>query len=524
MTVRFGRHAFANVSGQILVSAIQVLMIPQYVRFIGIEAWGLFGFYLTVQGFAQMLDFGMSATVNREMARAATLPGVAARTRNFMRTSELGYGAIGLAIGAALFLAAPLIADRWFRLTTLTPATVTVAVRLIAALTAVQWPMTFYQGALLGLNRHGLTNTVRVATTVVSAGGSVLLLARVSPTIVTFFAWQVIVSTAQTALVAVLVWRNLPKAATGTPPRVEWSTVRGVTRFASGMMALTIAGAVFSQIDRVVLMRLVALQQFGYFTLGAVAGQGLNTMVSALFAAMFPTFSRLVAADDAAAIDAHYIQVSGIVTAVLVPIAAVVGLFSTDVIMVWTGSEITARIAAPVAALMVVGSALNGLMSVGYALQLARGETGLALRIYTTLCVVAAPAAVVLARRYGIVGGALVWPLINLLYVLLAVRAGARWFPRQSPVASMVRACVIPGTASVLAVWLLRMTMPMAGGRVFLLLQLGAAWLVAVAAAALVNPDLRTAALRYFRSRLRRPVTMAAFTTDAEAPVRKRKV
>src|SRR5258708_11875863 len=60
----------ANIAGQACVALIQLLVIPIYVRLLGIEAYGLIGFFVALQATVQVLDLGVSATVTRELAKS----------------------------------------------------------------------------------------------------------------------------------------------------------------------------------------------------------------------------------------------------------------------------------------------------------------------------------------------------------------------------------------------------------------------------------------------------------------------
>ena len=58
--------AFAGKTWAVL---LQLLLVPQYIRLLGIEFYGLVGFYMTLQAAFQILDLGVSQTVTRELAR-----------------------------------------------------------------------------------------------------------------------------------------------------------------------------------------------------------------------------------------------------------------------------------------------------------------------------------------------------------------------------------------------------------------------------------------------------------------------
>ncbi|MEQ1727276.1 MAG: oligosaccharide flippase family protein [Vicinamibacterales bacterium] len=483
------RRALSNIVGQVAVAAIQVLVIPKYVGLVGVEAYGLFGVYLSIQAFAQLLDFGMSPAVSRQMSRAIAHPAEGANVASFMRTAELFYLGIGLVLGAALFAAAPFVGRSWIHPTSLTPADVTTGLRLIAVLTVAQWPLTFYNGALLGLQRTGTMNAIRVTAACVSAAGALVLLTRVAPTIAVLFSWQIVVGVVQVAVMATQVRRVLP--ATATAGRVDLSTLRASWRFGAGMTAVTMSATILTQMDRVVLARALPLGQFGYYALATVISSGLGTLVASLFATIFPSFSVLVARGDVDALRGQYRRMWSVMGALVLPLGSVFVAFSPTVLLLWTGDPLTAATAAPLVSLLTLGSVLNGLMSVPYALQLAHGRTSLPLRLNVALCLVGVPLLLVLTPRFGPVGAAAVWPLLNILYLVLGIPATARAFPEAAMSSWFVRAAVVPALSCVCVVAALRVLAPHAGGRVVMLAYVGLAWLAAAAAFTVANRDLR---------------------------------
>ncbi len=103
----------------------------------------------------------------------------------------------------------------------------------------------------------------------------------------------------------------------------------------------------------------------------------------------------------------------------LFPIAATISLYAYDLIYLWTGNARTAASVAPLASLLVWGTALNGVMYFPYALQLAFGRTRLPLTINAILIAVSAPITVILTATYGVIGGAASWLILNGIYLLL---------------------------------------------------------------------------------------------------------
>src|ERR1700724_620726 len=105
----------ASLTASAWMVLVQLGCVPLYIRFLGIEAYGLVGFYLMLQAMLQVLDLGLSPTMNREMARYSVQPGKADEARDLVRTLEVGYWPIGLIIGVVLVALSPWVASHWIK-------------------------------------------------------------------------------------------------------------------------------------------------------------------------------------------------------------------------------------------------------------------------------------------------------------------------------------------------------------------------------------------------------------------------
>ena len=486
---RLRANLVANFSGQISANLIQLAIIPVYVRYLGIAAYGLVGVQLTLQTLSQALDLGLSPTINRELARYSAVPEQAAEARDFVRTLELGYWLVGGFIGLGVWWAAPWIADRWLHGSTVPEAVVRESIRVMAIGLAAQWPLTFYRGGLLGLQRHAVINVVRVAMTAVSAVGAYILLARISPTVTALLRWQVAVSVVWVAVLTNALWRNLPKS--GRPARFHPSLARGVWRFAAGVSAITVTALVLGQLDKIVLSRILPLEQFGYYVLGGIGANAVYAMFAPMFASMFPEFSRLAARGETGQLQGVYRRMWGLMAVLIVPAAAVLATGSHDLLLVWTRDPAAARIAGPITAALVVGMALNGLMNVPYALQLACGWTRLAVWVNLLLCALVVPAVIVLAQRYGAVGAALVWPALNALYMALALPVTHRRLRAATGTGWLGREIAIPVCGSIVTALACRALLPRTADPFSIVGEAMVTWTLSAAVLVAASSELR---------------------------------
>jgi O-antigen/teichoic acid export membrane protein len=63
------RNIAANYLGQVWTAVMGLAFVPLYIRYLGMEAYGLIGVFAMLQTWLSLLDFGLTPTLTREMAR-----------------------------------------------------------------------------------------------------------------------------------------------------------------------------------------------------------------------------------------------------------------------------------------------------------------------------------------------------------------------------------------------------------------------------------------------------------------------
>ena len=81
----------ANFVGRALSAAAAYVFIPWYLRFLGIEHYGIVGFFAVLQGVLAFADIGLTATLSREMARLSARDDSGQEMRDLLRTVETVY-------------------------------------------------------------------------------------------------------------------------------------------------------------------------------------------------------------------------------------------------------------------------------------------------------------------------------------------------------------------------------------------------------------------------------------------------
>jgi O-antigen/teichoic acid export membrane protein len=412
-------NIIANFIGNGWAAAVTLGCVPLYIHFMGIESYGLVGFFSVLMGVFTLLDMGLSATLSREMARLSVLADKAQEMRDLVRTLEMVYWAVATVIAIVVISFASFIAHNWVQAGQLSPRTVTHAIVLMGLAIALQWPLNFYSGGLVGLQRQVLLNGFNIVMATIRGGGAVLILWLVSPTIQAFFGWQIFSNGLRIFLVALLLWRSLPH--TGVGARFKVYLFRSIWRFAAGITGISTMTLILTQLDKVILSKMLPLKMFGYYTLAGMAASAIGYLVAPCFIAIYPRFTQLVAIGNRTELQACYHRGCQLVSVLILPTAVMISLFSRELLLLWTHSQAAADQASLVLSLLVIGGALNGLMNMPSALQLANGWTSLAVYSNAISVVVMVPIIILLTQHFGAPGAAIAGIILyggNLLLVI----------------------------------------------------------------------------------------------------------
>ena len=416
-TASFGvkHNLVANIVGRLWSGVMSLAFVPLYIHFLGIESYGLIGLFASVMALLSVLDMGLGTTLTREMARLSAQSGSAQHSRDLVRTLEVLYWAMGLLLGVALCLLASPISRFWIKGVTLPPSTVQYALMIMGMVVACEWPLALYSGGLIGLQRHSLLNGIRIITSTVEYGGAVLVLWFVAPTIEAFFVWQAAAGILQTLLMAACLWWLLPGERRAS---VRPHLLASLWRFSAGLTGISVLVALLTQLDKLILSRMLTLDLFGYYALAATVGGSLGYIVSPVFSAIFPRLSQLADGADVT-LARFYHKCCQLMALVVVPVGVTLALFSRELLPLWVRDPAVVANIHVLVSLLVIGTMLNGLMTMPYALQLANGWTSLSLIKNVVALLLLGPLMILLIDRFGPPGAAIVWLILNLGYLLI---------------------------------------------------------------------------------------------------------
>jgi len=439
----------ANYVGLIWTAATNVLTVPLYVKFMGIESYGLVGFFSMLIAACSILDVGLHTTISRELARIDGIKTERSSTQDLVRTLEIISWLVAGFNALIVCCLAPFIAAQWLRPEQLSQDTVEKSIMLMGVAMALGHPYSLYNGGLLGLQKQVLSNWINVAFCTVRCIGAVLILWLVSPTVEAYLLWQIPVFLARTLYTALSLYRSFPNASARSHFRKEH--LLSSWRFSLGVSGAAVPAFMLDQGDKIVLSKLLPLEIFGYYSLAwTLAFSLVGLAVEPIRDAIFPLFSRYSELSGTKAINELYHIACQAAASVLLPVTIISVLYAGDILLIWTGDPVTASKTSNLLQLLIVGMALRGLMTLPISLQFSFGWTRLMIGMNFASVIVFLPLVVLLTNSKGAIGAAAAWIFLYVGYLVVGITLMHRRTLKSEQTSWYLLDCGVPLCASLI--------------------------------------------------------------------------
>jgi O-antigen/teichoic acid export membrane protein len=481
-------NVIANYFGAGWTALMTLAFVPLYIRYLGMESYALIGLFAMLQGWLSLLDLGMAPTISRELARTTSSREDARASRTLLRTIE--FVAVGLATSIVLvfFLISHFMATSWLAGNRLSENTIARCVTVMGIVIGLRLVENVFRSALIGLQRQVELNVVSGSVATMRGLGAVAVLA-VEPTVIAYFAWQVLVSVISVCAFTVATYRVLPRP--DTPARFSPLALRNVAGFAAGSMAITCLSLGIAHVDKVILSRMLSLEAFGHYAFAVLIAQAPLALVGPVALAFYPRLTAYHQSANVELLSKSYHASSQVVAVLLASSVAMFLFFGRPMLLLWTGDAALASTSFTLAAVLMAGTFLNGVVTIPYYLQLAAGWTSLTIRANAVALVIVVPTLLLAVPRYGVMAAAFTWVCVNAMSFLVVVPIMHRKLLPGQQWRWYVRDIGLPTFAAITVAASLALLLPMEGGRLRMAVSIGGAGVAVLAAAAWVSPVIR---------------------------------
>jgi len=285
---------------------------------LGADAFGIIYFSLLMTGvLTAALELGvMSTTVRQVSAHYSTERSYVER---LVRTASLFYWGVSLLLFIAIFVAAPVLVDRWVTIRTIDAATATTMLRVLSVTTLIALPRALYSSLFQGRQRMELNNGIDVASSAIQQAGTIAILARGGDV------YAVVGWLAAIAVLSTLTYMTIAARMFGWRALVPGYSRDVVTRnlgFTAHMGVLSVLNMILLQFDKVVVSKLLPIASVGYYSFASTVMVRIRFAAAAIAQAALPSLSALHQLGDARSLQVQYRKLQDLICYGMVPLFA----------------------------------------------------------------------------------------------------------------------------------------------------------------------------------------------------------
>ncbi|MDI9222899.1 oligosaccharide flippase family protein [Pantoea sp. EA-12] len=413
------RNAIANYVGQIYLTLSGILVVPLYIQHLGMEAYGLVGFFSILLTWLQLLDAGVSTTLMREAARYRAnqteyvwFPALFNTLTKFFLLSTIVLVMLG-------WLATPWIATHWLDARHLPANDVVICVAIMVITAAIRWRTSPYRSVIVGFEHQVWLNAVNLIITTLRTFGAVLVIQLFSNPVLAFFIWQLLVSIVEAACCIYKSCQLIPSAARKEKRDDLKEVLKPFIRFALSAAFSSAVWTFISQIDRLVLSKTLPLSEYGSFTVVATAATGILLLSSPIMQAIVPRMTGMKTRKEGDAESLRlYRYTTQAVSIFMAPLSMTIACYAGPLLWAWTQKTQIVDEMAFVLSLYALGSGIQAICGLLYHLQYINGNLKLHMQGFTCFAIILVPLNIWCAMHFGALGTGWLWLGQNIFYLV----------------------------------------------------------------------------------------------------------
>lgn len=400
------KNILANYIGKIWGIISVFVFVPFYIKLLGIESYAVINFYTVILTIMYFADGGLSATLNREIARTTDKKYIG----NMLFTIEKVYLAICLFTIIIIFSCSGFIAANWLNSDTIAPEDLKVYISLMGISVAFQLFTTLQSSGLMGLEKQVLSNGIQVSSSVFRSA-LVLIPLYFYPTLLTFFIWQVSMNIIFFFITRYNLWKLIK---TNMSYKFDKQVLKTVGRFAGGMMLMAMISSLNTQIDKLVISKILSLKEFGYYSLAGILSQVPVLIITPIAVAILPRMVKYSENTEKDKLIKLFHVNTFVLSALATSGAMVLFLFTNDFVLIWTHNNLISNVIENVTKVLLIGGVFLSFQYMPYHLAIANGhtKTNVRLGIVAIICII--PSLIFCVKQFGLIGATYTWLSMNI--------------------------------------------------------------------------------------------------------------
>ena len=409
-------NVVANYASFAYATAISLAVLPLLHQALGPEAFGLIGIYVLLTNILALLDLGLVTTVSRECAVHRNRPTSVGTLPHIIRATGFFVHAVG-GVFIFVFLALPdSITLQWLSTDQIPPESVRDYLLLILLSIIIRWVSGLYRGVINGFERQIQTSIINALSATLRFPVAYVLILQSNEPTTTYFQLQLIIALIEYALLYLISRKSTHQIRLAPFDSADFKKIfHRIIRLAASISVLTIVTTVYTQIDKVILAKILPMDQFGDFSLIQAATTGIAALAGPVATALIPRLTNLTANGNSPQVFDVYIRSQKILLALMLPCGMSCIFLAPRILFAWTGNAQFSTDMAAIFGVYAMGNIIWIISTLPCYLKYATGKMNFLLRYNLALLLVYAPSVLIMGLQFGPIGAGLAWLAVNVL-------------------------------------------------------------------------------------------------------------
>jgi O-antigen/teichoic acid export membrane protein len=492
------RNLFWSYFAQGWSAVINIILLPQIMRRLGGEAFGLIAFYTMLSTWISIFEGSVAPVVLKTAGSAyASDRGLFDRLVASIRSTCL---VVGLGTLVAHLAFANVLYEGWLRAPGLSKQVAITAIALMGCVSMFRIQEVTYRNLLMALERHSALNRLTVVSVTLKALGTLISIYLSTSNVAVYFVGQVLAGAISLAFFFFTCRRTY--ISSWAFRDFDLGLVRTMFRFGGALLCHNMLVLVISQTDRILLLSLLPLKSFGYYSLVFSVAYALFMLIGPIVQVFQPKIYNAVATSSRESLVANFHLGSHVVSLACTSVACFIAIFSRDVLALYTSDQALASGYANCLSLLIIGNLVNGLLWILNVTFFAHSSVATIIRLNLVFLPFYACAGVLLFPSLGVHAFPVAWIVINVAMCVVLPIIANRTFLQGEMRDWIVKdvAWMVLSVCTVLVV--LRWSITVSSHPFWAIFQLGGLLAVASIAGMMSSGRMRTMTVSVLRDRM----------------------
>ncbi|MFM2596696.1 lipopolysaccharide biosynthesis protein [Vibrio fortis] len=413
--MKFLKDTIYNYASKLYIGLASVLLIPFFFRILGSDAYGIVGYFSVILIWLQILDMGLSNTLNRQTAIFSA--------RGYSKESYLSVVnkvrffyflvAVLFLIIAAFnldYIANEIIDSK------IPKPDLYLYIYLMIFSISFRWLVMPFRSILIGFEKHKSIAKLDVMSETIKSPLCLLLVYIFPDKLLVFFICQTLSSLSLLISFYALSRRAIDNQESSS---INVLSLKEFISFASRIFSVSFAWLVTSQSDKLFLSNQLSAQEYGLLTVLFQLASIIMFLSSPFSVALLPRLVRVAKEEGGEKLETFYRKSYKFSSLFLLIPVLIFFFFSKELIVLWTGVEGNIDNSVIVFRLYLLGNYIFALSSFSYYIQYAFGDISRHSKVSILASIVMLPIYYISSVFFGAFGTGIVWLFYNLIMLFI---------------------------------------------------------------------------------------------------------